>query len=132
VVADGRRQLVDSREVERLDIVAVRQRDSDLLDGDVAGALADAVDRPVDEVSAGPQPGVDVRHSEAEVVVGVDARRPQFGEFVDDIEGVFGVGVADGVGVAVAVGPRLVTCLGEFDEELGIGTRAVLAEEFDP
>jgi hypothetical protein len=128
VVADGRRQLVDGWEIERLDVVAVRQRDSDLLDGDVAGALADAVDRAVDEIRASPQARVDVRHPEAEVVVGVDARRPEFGELVDDSGGVFGVGVADGVGVAVAVGASVVARLGEFDEELGVRTRAVLAE----
>jgi len=129
---DGSREVRQPRQVDDLDVVAVPEGHGDLLQGDVAGPLADPVDGGVDQVRAGRQAREDVGHRQAEVVVGVGARRTQVGEPAHHLVGVLGAGVADGVTVADPVGSRVERRRQQPLEERRVGPGAVLAEHLDP
>jgi len=71
---------IEPLQLDGVDIVRLIERDGDLLQRDVASALADAHHGSVDGVGARLQARVDVRHAETEIVVGMEARRAAVGE----------------------------------------------------
>ncbi|KAF5036469.1 hypothetical protein DSECCO2_574740 [anaerobic digester metagenome] len=108
-----------------------------LLQGGIAGALADAGEGHFGLARAGVQRGQGVGHAEAEVVVAVHGE----GDFVrtcdrgqevaDEVREFGGLGVTHGVGDVDdgrAGGDHAVA---DFDQELGVGARGVLGRELD-
>ena len=87
-LAHARRHLADAIEPQvRLDAVERPQRQRDLAEVRVAGALAHAVDRPVHVRSAGAHRGDRRRRGDAEVVVAVEVHRhvDELGRVTDEL-----------------------------------------------
>ncbi len=118
--------------LDGLDSVAVFESNGHLLQRDVARALADTVDRCVNEVGARGNRGERVRHAESEVVVGVGARWPVGGQLRDGRNSRIGRCVPDGIGKAEPVRTSVVGRLGQPFKKCGVGPRAILAERLDP
>ena len=112
------------------------QRHDDLLEGRVAGALADAADRALDLARAGTDAGQRVGHAEPEVVVAMHGQdRPMYVGHAR----VYGVNhrvklircrVADGVGQVDDGGAGVDDRLGHAAEEVEVRAEGVLGAEF--
>ena len=107
----------------------------DLLQGGVAGALAEAVDRDLDLAGAGLDRGERVRRREAQVVVAVDGDHGAVADPVldpaDERAELGGDRVADGVRDVERRGAGLGHGLVDVEQEVVLGPRGVLGRELD-